>query len=192
MQQGFAKQFAHDASKNGKGGDTPARHGGQLQSVADYIIRACTRSARCRRARDVIACPAGRRTEAFRVVSGPARRRDLEHAGVVKRPLGGIEVRVFPDGDQLGAPMVLVQVALATSTVLPTEEPCRPRRLAIAAPDDVVDLLVQFALRIEPALDDLDAVEIGADRVLQRGDEERRRLALRRLLKSPPIGTPLA
>ena len=78
--------------------------------------------------------------------------------------------------------MVFVQVAFATSTVLPTDGSLPSgARFAVAAPDHVVDLLVGFALGIQPALDDLDAVEVGADRVLQRRNEERRRLACRRV-----------
>jgi hypothetical protein len=49
--------------------------------------------------------------------------------------------------------------------------------LAIAGPHHVVDLFLQRALGVHPALDDLDAIEVAAFRVLHRGDEERRRLA---------------
>ena len=83
---------------------------------------ACTRSATCRRA------PASSSAllrhldaEALGVVRRPARRRDLDHAHVVDRAQlrdrsPGPSTRVISSG----APMVLVQVALATSTVLPT------------------------------------------------------------------------
>ena len=65
-------------------------------------------------------------------------------------------------------------------------------RRAVVRPDDVVDLLLARAGGVEPALDDLDAVEVAAERVLQRRDEEGRRLARRaRRGRSPPIGTPL-
>ena len=46
--------------------------------------------------------------------------------------------------------------------------------LAVAAPDHVINMLMGHASFVQPALDDLVTVEIGAQRVLERGDEEGR------------------
>ena len=48
------------------------------------------------------------------------------------------------------------------------------------APDNIIDLFLHFAVGVEPAFDDLNAIEVGADRVLERSHEERRRLPLQR------------
>src|SRR5687767_15097704 len=53
--------------------------------------------------------------------------------------------------------------------------------LAAVGPDHVIHLLLQFTLAIHPALDDLDAVEVSADRVLERCHKEGRRPARRGL-----------
>ena len=64
-------------------------------------------------------------------------------------------------------------------------------RLALAAPGNIVDLLVLAAVHVEPALDNLDAIEVAALRVLARHDHERRGPGSCGL-RSPPIGTPSA
>src|SRR5436305_835527 len=117
-------------------------------------------------------------TEFFGVVRGPARRRNFDDAPVVERPLRRIKIRVLPDGDQFRStdrvgPRRILDVnggpyrwQLAIGT-----------QLAVAGPDHVINLLLDLTLCVEPTLDDLVAVEIGADRILQRGDKEGRRLA---------------
>ena len=81
-----------------------------------------TRSARSRRAPGASSgLPAHLHAEAHLVVRGPARRRDLDHAGVVVARARGLEVAgpsIRPTSS--AAPIVLVQVAVATSTVSPT------------------------------------------------------------------------
>ena len=69
--------------------------------------------------------------------------------------------------------MVLVQFAAFTSTVLPTggSLPLRSE-LAAIGPGHVIDLLVGFTLVVRPALDDLDAIQVGADRITQGIDHE--------------------
>ena len=51
--------------------------------------------------------------------------------------------------------------------------------LPVAGDGHIPDLFVRLALGVEPALDDLDAVEVRAVDVPQRADQESRRLALR-------------
>ena len=101
--------------------------------------------------------------EALRVVRSPARRRDLD-ARARSRTRAARDRSSDPSRRVIssGAPIVFVQVAFATSTVLPTggqlavrADACgrrtrRRRRSSRAA----------VALRVEPALDDLDAVEV--------------------------------
>src|SRR4029434_8957044 len=58
-------------------------------------------------------------------------------------------------------------------------------------PDDVIDLLVNFALGIEPSFDDLDAIEIRANGIFQRGDEECRGLAGRSVAQITAHGNAL-
>ena len=119
--------------------------------------------------------------EALRVVGGPARRRDLDHAGVVE---GALRAGRSPGPSRpRSAPARRWCWSRSRSR---RRRCCRPaaacrRRPGLRSPrpGHVVDLFLQLALRVEPALDDLDAVEVGADRVLQRGDQEGRRLARR-------------
>ena len=40
------------------------------------------------------------------------------------------------------------------------------------APDDVINLLVHFALGVEPAFDDLDAIQVGTDGIFERRNQE--------------------
>ena len=61
---------------------------------------------------------------------------------------------------------------------------CRHRRqlavgigLAVARPFHVPDLLVRLAVGVDPALDDLHAIEVGTVGILHRRDQEGRRLA---------------
>ncbi len=81
-----------------------------------------------------------------------------------------------------GAPMVFVQVAFGDVDGVADRRQLAVRAgLAVAAPGDVVDLFLRLAVLVQPALDDLDAVEVAAVRILQRRDQEGRRLACRRL-----------
>ena len=84
--------------------------------------------------------------------------------------------------------MLLVYVAVVTSTVLPTGGNLPPCPACDRRPDHVDDLVLRLAVGVHPALDDLDAIEIGAVRVLRAQTVKRRRL---RQLSVPPIGTPL-
>src|SRR5262245_10109721 len=120
--------------------------------------------------------------ESFRIVRGPARRRDLDHPAVVEGGQGRIELRVAPDrvqlggADRIGPGRIRHVYGAADRGHLPGLR----IGLALARPGDVVDLLLQRAALVEPALDDLVAIEVRADRVLERGDEEGRCLALGR------------
>ena len=81
------------------------------------------------------------------------------------------------------------------STVSPTASAATVLHVdrALVRAGDVVDLLVQLARGVEPALDDLDPVEIGAVGVAQRAHHELGCLALGGGFdRSPPIGTPRA
>ena len=62
---------------------------------------------------------------------------------------------------------------------------------AIVRAGDVVDLLVELSLGIEPALDDLHAVEIGTIRVTQSADHQTRGLALGRVTQVAAHGHPV-
>jgi hypothetical protein len=64
-------------------------------------------------------------------------------------------------------------------------------RLAHARPRDIVGLLLHLAIRIDPAFDDLVAIQVRANRILQCRDKEGRGLARLGCSKMPPIGTPL-
>ena len=107
-----------------------------------------------------------------------------------------IKIRISPDGYKFGITnVVLSKVADATSTVLPTawQLPVSTQ-LATIRPGDIIDFLMRLALAIEPALDDLDSIEIGANRITQRIHHEGWALLL--LLgagqRSAPIGTPFS
>src|SRR6185369_10004866 len=115
----------------------------------------------------------------------PARRRDLDHPRVVERALRRIERRVGPDGDQLGrADRVRPRRAADVDRVADGRHLAVRVARAIPAPRDVVYLLVHAAVLVEPALHDLHAVEVRADRIAQRTDEEAwRARALRRRLE---------
>src|SRR5262245_21662164 len=123
--------------------------------------------------------------ESFRIVRGPARRRDLDHPAVVEGGQGRIELRVAPDRVQLGGADRIGpgRIRHVYGTADRGHLPGLRIGLALARPGDVVDLLLQRAALVEPALDDLVAIEVRADRVLERGDEEGRCLALRRIGK---------
>jgi hypothetical protein len=60
------------------------------------------------------------------------------------------------------------------------------------APGHIVDLLLQYAVCVLPAFDDLNTVEIGTDRILQGGTRKPGGLPEGAALRSPPIGTPRA
>ena len=98
----------------------------------------------------------------FLVVDGPARGWDLQNADIVEGSFSGIEIRICPGGGQL----------CSTDGVGPgglREIDCVANRgkLAVgvggsvAAPGDIVNLLMQAAIKRVPAFDDLDPVEVG-------------------------------
>src|ERR1044072_2533420 len=92
--------------------------------------------------------------EAFGVISGPTWRGNLQHAHVVKRALSGIEVRVFPNGDQfriangVGPGGVFNVHCVADGWQLAVRAQLALIRVT---PDDVIDLLADVARGIEPA-----------------------------------------
>ena len=103
--------------------------------------------------------------KAHHVVDHPARCRNLQYPGVVEGIFFWIEIRVGPDGCELGSsdgvcPICRFQV-----------DGIADRRLAAAVLAylaavrycDVVDLLMGLAFFVQPALDDLDAVDVCAD-----------------------------
>src|SRR4029434_9382189 len=115
-------------------------------------------------------------------VRGPARGRNLEDARVVDRAGRWIEVWVLPDGDEFGiadgvGPRCGGEVhGVPNRGQLAVDDPAP----VLVAPDHVVDLLLRLAVPAQTSLDDLDAIEVAAESVFERGDEERRRLAGRR------------
>ena len=142
-------------------------------------MRACTRSVRCRRA------PGSRsaRPRADRRHSGTRRRcvqrgvGNLEHPRIIERLLRRIEIRIGPDRAQFGGADRIRPVGVGDiDGVADRRQLAVGVRLAVAGPRDVIDLLMRLAVGVHPALDDLDAVEIGADRIAQRIDHEARRL----------------
>ena len=128
--------------------------------------------------------------EELRVEGRPARRGDLEDAYVVERALLRVERRVPPEGLQEGiADGVRVRGLLDVDRVADRGLAASVRTDRTPVGDrDVVDPLLRLALGIEPALDDLDAIEVGAVRIADGADEERRGLA--GLREIPPMGTP--
>jgi hypothetical protein len=92
----------------------------------------------------------------LRIIRRPARRRDFQNAAVVECALLGIELRIFPDGDQfrrsdgVGPRRIRDIDRIANGRHFAISP-----RLAVAGPHHVVDLLVGFALVVQPALDDL-------------------------------------
>ena len=65
-----------------------------------------------------------------------------------------------------GAPMLLSTLPVFRLTVLPTAGSRPSAGAGLARPASIVDLFPLFAVGVQPALDDLDAVEVGAHRVL--------------------------
>src|ERR1700704_4634824 len=115
------------------------------------------------------------------IVGGPPRRWDLDDARVVEGAQRRVEVGIGPHRDQLG-----IADRIGPVGVRYIDRTADRRQLTLrvglallsVTPGHVVDLLLQRAALVLPALDDLDAVEIGADRILQRGHQETWRLAL--------------
>ena len=112
--------------------------------------------------------------EPLRVMGRPARCGNLDDAAIVRGRLAWVEVRIVPHGDELGradgiGPARVCHIHCAADG----RQLAVAAGLAVAGPGDVVDLFVEPALGVEPALDDLVAVEIGSDRILQRDGQER-------------------
>src|SRR4029077_3183423 len=94
--------------------------------------------------------------EVLRVVSRPARRGDFYDPHIVESPERRIKVGVGPDFDQLwSADRVRVARVRDVHRVSDRRQLAIGGRPAIAAPDDVVDLLRGLAAFADPALDDL-------------------------------------
>src|ERR1700730_10629729 len=118
--------------------------------------------------------------EVLGVVGRPPRSRDLNHACIVEGSQGRVEVGIGPHRDQLG-----VADRIGPGGARHVDRIADRRQLALriglallsVTPGYVVDLLLQSSAFVLPALDDLDAVEIGADRILQCGHQEAWRLA---------------
>ena len=115
------------------------------------------------------------RAKADLIVEDPARRGNLDHTYVVKRLLLRNEVRITPDRQEFTGPNGIRPVrrynidGIANRWQLSVSTKC-----TVIGPRYVVHLLAQFTLGIHPSLDDLDAVQIGANRVAQRNDHEAR------------------
>ena len=74
-----------------------------------------------------------------------------------------LELGIGPaNGELLGADVIRVRCGLQIDTVADRRQLAISTDLAIARPDDVEYLLVLLAGRVEPALDDLDTVEVAA------------------------------
>ncbi len=101
---------------------------------------------------------------------------DLDDAPIVDGAFCGIEIGVSPNRDQFRIPdrvgpgrfgdvnRVVDRRLLAVRT-----------RFAVSGPDHVVDFLVCLFVCVEPALNDLDSVEIFTVGILGHRDQERRR-----------------
>ena len=115
------------------------------------------------------------RTQANLVIEHPARCRNLKDPGVVEGLYVRIEIGIGPDRDEFrGAYGVGPVRGLQVDGVADRRfTPAVLADLAAVLDCHVVDLLVGLAFLIEPALDDLDAVEVGADGVAQGIDHER-------------------
>ena len=112
------------------------------------------------------------------VIRCPARRRDLNDASVVERPLRWIEVRVFPDSVQLGGTNgVRPGHVRHVHGVADGGQFAVRTGLAVAGPGDVIDFSWTAPCASSPAFDDLVAVEVGANGVFEGGIEEGRRFA---------------
>lgn len=106
----------------------------------------------------------------------PARRRDLQGAGVVDRRDLRVEVRVAPDlGQDPRADGVLVGAGRQVDRVADRRRVALGVVLAPAGERHVVDLLA-IAPVVEPDLDHLHAVEVGAVGILGGLQDEARRL----------------
>jgi hypothetical protein len=112
-------------------------------------------------------------TKANLVVEHPAWSGNLKHPGVVESRFFRIEIRIRPDGSKLGS----------TDRIGPVGgffiDRISDRSLAdsvfdftVAGYGNIVDFLMQFAVRIEPTLDHLDSIQIGSDRVTDRVNHE--------------------
>ncbi len=101
--------------------------------------------------------------EERRIVGRPARRRDLQDPDVIDGALGWDEGGILPEAHQ---ERVTDNIGIGRRRYID-----RVTDLSLAAPrgtdgavvgaDDIEDLLTEFTARVEPALDDLDPVEIG-------------------------------
>src|SRR4029078_13688282 len=113
--------------------------------------------------------------EPFGVVRGPARRRDFDDAPVIERPLRGIKIRVFPDCDQFRSADRVGPCRVLDINGAPYRWQLAIRtELAVAGPDHVINLLLHLTFSVEPPLNDLVAIEVGAGRIPQSADKHGR------------------
>ena len=103
----------------------------------------------------------------------PARRRNLEHAGIVERRNARIELGIGPHGLQFDrADAVRVRGLFDVDRVSDRRHDPGPFvGLAVTRPGDVEDFL-EALTALGPALDDLDAIEIAGGRILDRPRRE--------------------
>ena len=111
----------------------------------------------------------------------------MQHADVVKRALRWIEIRVGPRDGELGVADVVGPVSGREVDRVPHWSHLAVRTDgAVIGQRDVVDLLLRHPLGVEPALDDLNTIEVCVLRIFDGANQEARRLTLRSLRE---IGT---
>src|SRR5262249_30720731 len=128
-----------------------------------------------------------RNSVSFRIVRCPTRSWNLDHTSIIERRLTGVEIRVLPYRDEFrradcvrpGSVGNVHGAADRWNLAVGT-------RLAISRPGDVVDFLVHVAVLVEPALDNLIAIEVGADRVFQCSYKKRGHFTWGRSLQVAP------
>ena len=105
-------------------------------------------------------------TEAEGVVNNPARCGDLDYPRIVKSPLLCIEIRIGPNRTKFGsADTVNSCVVFNIHGIADQRQLTILVRVTLVRPGDIVDLLVGLAFGVKPTLDDLDAIEIGTNRI---------------------------
>ncbi len=119
------------------------------------------------------------------------RGRYLHHAQVVERGLLGVEIRIGPERMKRSRALrVFIPSGRQIDGILHGENLPIVSALAAARPDDVVDLFVRPALRIDPSFHDLHAVEVGAIGFFHGVHQEVRCFALGPLAENASHGMP--
>src|SRR5262249_24504911 len=111
----------------------------------------------------------------YPLYESPAGRGNFQHASVVERMQAGIELGISPYGLEFRrAYIVSVGGFLQIYRALDRRDSARPLvGLPVTGPGSVEDLLKTLAV-LRPALDDLDAIEIGGGRIFYCPDNKRR------------------